>query len=142
MFEQVEIDLRPRYADALLPSDHILQRWYNHLLDATTRAHRSIAYPDNMVALLEALGFVEISIQVIKLPLSPTLQTEPAMRKLGRWYNIGLRLAVDGLTIGPLTRVLHWPEEGARMLVRDVKKGIRRQGFHVYHNMYVRNGVS
>ena len=132
-FEQVDIDMRPRCDDGTMPFKPVLE-WYEWLEDATARASRSIKYQQNTKQLLEAQGFVDVKMQVIKLPLNPW-PADPHLKEIGRWYNLGMIEGLEAASLGPLTRVYRWPPEDVRKLVKDVKAGICNKKFHIYNNL-------
>ncbi|MCJ1468465.1 Secondary metabolism regulator lae1 [Pseudocyphellaria aurata] len=131
-FEQVEIDLRPRCDDGALP--YPVGQWYEYLEDATTRASRSIKYQENTKQLLEAQGFVDVQTQVIQVPLN-SWPSDPHLKEIGRWYNLGLTEGLEAISLGPLTRVFRWPPADVRRLVGDVKSAICSKKHHIYNNM-------
>jgi hypothetical protein len=92
--EHVEIDIVPRCDDNTLPANSALVSWANLLLDATARAYRPIAYNTETRAMLERTGFVEIQEQIIKVPLNPW-PSDPHLKDIGRWYNLGLTQGLD-----------------------------------------------
>lgn len=131
--EQVEIDLWPRCDDGPIPEKPLLQ-WYSYLADATTRGSKSIAYLPNTRQMLEAQGFVDIEETVIRLPYN-SWPKDPHQKEIGRWYNLGLCEGLEAMSLGPFTRVFHWPAEDVRKLVGEVKTAICNRNFHVYNNM-------
>jgi hypothetical protein len=84
--------------------------------------------------MLEQQGFVEIQEQVIKVPFNPW-PTDPHMRDIGRWYNLGLSRGVEALTLGPLTRMSGWKKSDVDRLVAEVKRDACVRGYHAYCNM-------
>jgi hypothetical protein len=84
--------------------------------------------------MLERTGFVEIQEQIIKVPLNPW-PTDPHLKDIGRWYNLGLTQGLEALTLGPLTRMSHWTKADVDRLVSDAKREICSKRFHTYCNM-------
>lgn len=111
-----------------------MQQWYDYLEDATNRASRPISYQENTKQLLETQGFVDIQDQVIQLPLN-SWPSDPHLKELGRWYNLGLTEGLEAISLGPLTRVFRWPPTDVRRLVGDVKTAICSKKHHIYNNM-------
>ncbi|KUJ08731.1 S-adenosyl-L-methionine-dependent methyltransferase [Mollisia scopiformis] len=132
--EHVEIDMYPRCDDGTLPQDSHLVQWADYLLEATARAQRPLAYNTQTRAMLESAGFVEIQEQVIKVPLNPW-PADPHMKDVGRWYNLGLTQGLEALSLGPLTRVNHWPVEDIERLIAAAKRDICSKRYHSYCNM-------
>jgi hypothetical protein len=84
--------------------------------------------------MLEQAGFVEIQEQIIKVPLNPW-PIDPYLKDIGRWYNLGLTLGLEALTLGPLTRISHWTKEDVDKLISEAKREICSKKFHVYNHM-------
>lgn len=132
-FEQVDIDLQPRCDDDVLPL-HAYVQWYKWLEDATHRANRSIAYQENTKQLLEAQGFVDVRVQVIKLPVNPW-PADPHLKQVGRWCNLGLTEGLEAVSLGPLTRVYKWSAEDVRKLLEEVKTAMCSKKYRIYNNL-------
>lgn len=103
-------------------------------MEATARALRPLAYNTQTRAMLEHAGFVEISEQVIKVPLNPW-PADPHLKEVGAWYNLGLTQGLEALSLGPLTRVNHWSKADVESLVSSAKRDICSKKYHSYCNM-------
>jgi hypothetical protein len=84
--------------------------------------------------MLESQGFVEIQEQVIKVPLNPW-PSDPHLKDIGRWYNLGLTQGLEALTLGPLTRVNQWSKADVDKLISEAKREICSKKYHAYCNM-------
>lgn len=131
--EQVELDLTPRCDDGSLPPDSALNHWWKLISEATERATRPLHLPDTRHK-LSALGFVDITEQIIKVPVNPW-PNDPHMKDIGRWFNLGMNQGIEGGTLAPLMRVLEWSRKDVDHLVQDVLKDINMKRNHVYFNM-------
>jgi hypothetical protein len=129
--EQVEMDFFPRCDDGSLPANSALVKWAQYLTDASDRAYKPLAYNVHTKAMLEGQGFVDISEEVIRVPLNPW-PSDPHQREIGRWYNLGLVQGLEGLSIGPLTRMLGWSSADVHGLIAEAKKDICSKKNHVY----------
>jgi len=123
----------PRCDDGSLLPNSALVQWANYLLDATERAYRSFARNKRTRQILEALGFVDISEQVIKVLLNPW-PSDPHLGEMGRWYNLGLVRDVEALSF---TLFIHVPlgKGGCRQNRRGREKAICMKKYHAYCNM-------
>ncbi|SPQ18038.1 a4f92e07-e527-4794-ab51-45894bc3d690 [Thermothielavioides terrestris] len=103
-FEQVEIDWYPRCDDGSLAPDTTVMQWANELFDAMDRFGRSLRVDSNLTKQrLADVGFVDIEEEVIQLPLNGW-PVDAHARHLGRWFNFGLRQALQPLSLAPLSR--------------------------------------
>ncbi len=85
--------------------------------------------------MLEAAGFADIQEQIIRAPFN-SWPADPRQKELGRWYCMGLMDWLEGLSLGPLTRVYGWPAVDVRRMTDDVKQAIRKKKTcHGYNNM-------
>lgn len=84
--------------------------------------------------MLEQAGFVDISEQVIKLPLNPW-PADPHLKQVGAWYNLGLTQGLEALSLGPLTRINHWSKADVEQLIGAAKRDICSKKYHSYSNM-------
>lgn len=84
--------------------------------------------------MLERAGFVEISEQIIRVPLNPW-PAEPYLKDVGRWYNLGLTQGLEGLTVGPLTRMSNWDKNRLDNILQETKRDICSKKIHAYCNM-------
>lgn len=124
----------PRCDDGTLSPNSPLVEWSNLLFDATARAYKPMAYNTDTRVMLERTGFVEISEQVIQVPLNPW-PADPYAKEIGSWYNLGLTQGLEALTIAPLTRMLSWTKPDVDRLIADVRKEICSRKVHSYCNM-------
>jgi hypothetical protein len=132
--EHVEIDFQPRCDDGSLPPNASLVQWSRYLLEATTEADKTLAYNHNTRQMLQRQGFVDISEQVIKIPLNPW-PTDPHERDIGRWFNLGLTQGLEAITLAPLTRVLRWKKTDVDRLLSETKREICSKKYHAYCNV-------
>jgi len=132
--EQVEIDFFPRCDDGSLPPTAALYRWGRYLLEAFERAFKPLAYNTRTRQHLELTGFVDITEQIIRVPLNPW-PADPHQRDIGRWYNLGLTQGLEAMSLAPLTRMLQWSKEDVDKLIAEVKREVCSRKYHAYCNM-------
>ncbi len=132
--EQVEIDMLPRCDDGTLKPDSPLVDWVKQILDATQQAHRPMAYNPDTRRLLEWQGFDKIQEQVIRIPLNPW-PSDPYLRDVGRWYNLGLTQGLEALSVGPLTRMTGMTKDDVGRLTAIAKREICSRKVHAYCNL-------
>jgi hypothetical protein len=132
--EQVEIDFFPRCDDGSLPPNSQLVQWGRLLVEASERAYKPLAYNVHTRQMLETQGFVDITEQIIRVPMNPW-PADPHQKDIGRWYNLGLCQGLEAMSLGPLTRMSGWRKESVDRLVADAKREICSKKHHVYCNM-------
>jgi len=131
--EHIEVDIKPQY-DPGASNSRQLDEWFLYLDGATERAHKRLAYPENLRELLNNTGFVDIEEEVIRLPLNEWPEVEH-QKFVGRWYNLGLCQGLEALTLAPLTRAYEWPLENIRQLLTAVKPQICSRRVRAYNEM-------
>jgi hypothetical protein len=128
----VEIDYRPRCDDGPVPA--VVQNWYHHLEDATTRGSKPIALMSHTRQLLHAQGFVDINELVVPLPLN-SWPADPHGTEVGRWHNVGMVDGLEALSLGPFTRCFLWPASDVRRFCKEVATAISNKQNHLYQNL-------
>ncbi|TVY71330.1 Secondary metabolism regulator [Lachnellula suecica] len=134
--EQVEIDMVPRCDDGTLPPNSQLVNWTRQVLEATATTYRPLAYNTDTRFILERQGFVDIQEEIIKVPMNPW-ETDPHLKNIGRWYNLGLTQGLDALSIAPLMRIKGWKKPEVDRIVQDVKREVCSKRIHAYCNMHI-----
>ncbi|KAJ9632033.1 hypothetical protein H2203_000434 [Taxawa tesnikishii (nom. ined.)] len=134
--EQLEVDLEPRCDDGTLDPRAPLAVWYQHLAEATARAHKPIAYQHNTRQLLEQAGFIDIKEQVIRAPYN-RWPKDPMQKDIGAWYRLGLAESsgLEALSLAPFSRVFNWPVPEIRRFAQEVRHQIGQSSCHAYNNM-------
>jgi hypothetical protein len=84
--------------------------------------------------MLEGQGFVDISEQIIRVPLNPW-PTDHHQKDIGRWYNLGLTQGLEAMSLGPLSRMFEWNKEDIDRLTAEAKRDICLKRHHVYCHM-------
>jgi hypothetical protein len=80
---------------------------------------------------LAAAGFVDIQENVIALPTNGWSE-DPREKSLGTWYHLGMKEALEGLSLGPLCRVLRWPSGHTMDYLRRVRKDLTNPSLRPY----------
>jgi hypothetical protein len=133
--EQIEIDMEPRCDNGTLPQNSVIKQWYDYLVDATGRNHRSIAYKHDTKDLLRNAGFIDIDEQIIRAPLNGW-PNDPHQKQIGKWYHLGLSEGLEALSLAPFTRIFGWEaEDHIKPLLREVSREISKSKIHAYNNM-------
>lgn len=132
--EQVEIDFQPRCDDGTLPPNSKLVQWSQYLVEASERAYKPLTPNPNTRQMLQALQFVDITEQIIRVPLNPW-PADPHQKDIGRWYNLGLVQGLEAASLGPLTRIFGWEKSDVDRIITEVKTEICSKRIHVYCHM-------
>ncbi|CAD6504383.1 BgTH12-06113 [Blumeria graminis f. sp. triticale] len=136
--EHTEIDIFPRCDDGSLPANSALMQWTKLVLEATEEAGRPLRYNTSTGSMLAHAGLVDIREQVIQVPLNPW-PTDPHLKEIGRWYNLGFSQGIQASALAPLTRVKGWSVGRVNNLCNEVRKEICSKKYHVYHNIHIWN---
>lgn len=138
VFEQVEIDLQPRWDEGnQAPRKHLYQQWFDTLLEATTRAGRSIGWRQDIKQLLLSQGFVDIQTEVIRLPITerPSYH-DLKTRNLSVFYTWGLSLSLEAFSLAPFTENLGWSAARVREFIEKLRSILQdTTDEHLYNNM-------
>ncbi|KAH8649478.1 LaeA-like protein [Tricladium varicosporioides] len=135
--EHVEIDMVPRCDDGTLPPNSALVNWTRYILEAMSIQNMSIAYNQDTRLTLEKAGFVDVKEQRIMVPFNPWPATDPHLKEVGRWYNLGFTQALEALTLAPLTRNLEWTKADVDRLIQDTKREVCSKRIHAYCYIHI-----
>ena len=129
LVEHVEIDFHPKCLDKSLPDDARLHTWVRDVYAAHDRAGQPMMPPDPAILMRDS-GFVDIQHRTFDLPFHPWRGSEP-LKNIGRWFNLGMQHALEGMAMAPLTRMLDYSPEQVRQLNLEVKKEICTRSKHM-----------
>lgn len=122
----------PRCDDGTLPPNSALVNWTRYIMEAMSIQNMSIAYNQDTRLTLEKAGFVDVKEQRIMVPFNPWPATDPHLKEVGRWYNLGFTQALEALTLAPLTRNLEWTKADVDRLIQDTKREVCSKRVHAY----------
>ena len=135
-FEFVDFDLELFSDDGSLSQKSALVQWQNILFDATSSTGKSFRYPKRIREMLQEAKFIDIQQVTLRVPIN-TWPTDPYMKDCGRWFGLGLIEGLEGLSLGPFTRVLGWNEMDVKNYLGAVKKDIQNKNIRAYCNVLV-----
>jgi hypothetical protein len=132
--EHVEIDYEPRCDNGPVPER--FAQWWNYLKQATA-GEKPIEFPRNAVSLLRSQGFVDVTEEIIRLPMSGDI-TEDSAGSLGRWHQLCLTQSIEALCLAPFARCFRWDvEKDIKPFVREVDQMIRMKKWQLYNNLHI-----
>lgn len=129
--ELVEIDWTPRSDDNTLPENSYFVKWADELYKAMDKAGRDMRVNPNTCDILRQQGFVDVQEKTIKLHYNPWI-TGGREEELGRWFNLALTHGLQGMSMAPFTRYLHWSPDEVNTFVDRVRHEICLLRHHGY----------
>ncbi len=130
--EQVEVNWHPRCDDDTMPQNSYILQWATELMEAMDTFGRSIRLEsDATKRRLADAGFVDIKEEVIRLPVNGW-PSEPHGRETGRWFNLGMRLACQPLSLAPCARGRGKTPREVKDLAENVREEIFSTSVHAY----------
>ncbi|CRK44216.1 hypothetical protein BN1723_000902 [Verticillium longisporum] len=129
--EHVEIGWKFFSDDGTLQPSSSLAIWSEELHRAMRRAGTPLDVDEETQSKLRITGFVDVTESVINLPIN-TWSDQPNEKKLGTWFNGGLSLAADVMSLAPLTRIERQATGDILKLVRRMKEESCRLSIHGY----------
>ena len=109
-------------------------QWFQYITQAHDRAFKPLTYNIHTRPMLEGQGFVDISEQIIRVPLNPW-PADHHQKDIGRWFNLGLVQGLEAMSLGPLSRMFGWKKEDIDRLTAEAKRDICLKKNHVYCHM-------
>ncbi|KAK2073890.1 hypothetical protein P8C59_008133 [Phyllachora maydis] len=135
--EHEEIDWTFRSDDGTLQDDNFAKTWQELYFDAMDRAGRSVRIDPRLTRRrLEQSGFVDIELEVVKLPCNGWPQ-DAAERGLGRWFNLGISYSIEPFSLAPLCVFSNYSADDARRMKARVQAAISAREVHAYCNLYI-----
>ncbi|OHF03252.1 methyltransferase domain-containing protein [Colletotrichum orchidophilum] len=110
--------------DGTLREDSALFQWSKYLVQASERTGRSITIASELPGILEAAGFVDVTVTRQVMPVSPW-PADPRLKELGHWTQESLRPGIEGLCLALFTRMLGWTSEQVRVFCVQVREDAR-----------------
>ncbi|KAL2154962.1 hypothetical protein VTH82DRAFT_3638 [Thermothelomyces myriococcoides] len=136
-FEQVEIDWTPRCDDDSLPRNGSLVEWATKLLDAMDYFKRPMRFDSNTVKQqLANAGFDDIKEEVIQLPVN-SWPSDIQGKTVGRWFNVGIRQALQPLSLAPLYRSGRSTLEDVQILAGKTRAEVYSNSVHAYCTLHI-----
>ncbi|KAK8074765.1 methyltransferase LaeA [Apiospora hydei] len=136
LFEHIEIDYRPFSPDNSLPENSSIEYWMREVYGAYEQYGKPLFPKDDLPALLQQLGFVEITHQVQEIPYHPWPQDE-RLKNIARWFNLGMQSAIPAMSIAPLTRYAGMTLDQVEKLNAEVKREICMRPKRISCRMHV-----
>ena len=135
-FEQVEVDFEPRCDDGtMVRAETPLVSWYGDLKLATDKAHRPIQYKMTTRETLLQLGFEDVKVQEIQLPLNGW-HPDRLKKSLGTDYTAWMGYDdLVGMSLQPFTHVMGMSPERAKDFAREAALDVLRPRLHAYNTM-------
>ncbi|KAJ6442917.1 methyl transferase [Purpureocillium lavendulum] len=134
--EQVEIDWIPRWdKESEVPTHSALNEWADRLLAALDRCNRNARImPQETRRMIEQAGFVDFQEQTIRCYVNPW-SPDPNEREAAKWFNLGLRQAVEAMGLMPMIEKLGMTAEQVKDLCHRVVEENTKLRFHGYCTM-------
>lgn len=132
----IEIDFEPRCDDGTLPPDAVLFQWYDYVVQATAMMRKPIAYRHSTKEELRRAGFVDITEQVIQVPLC-SWNNDPLHNDLANYHRLAMTelRGLEALSLAAFTKAFQWSLDATFGLLAAVKQEINTKAFHKYNNV-------
>jgi hypothetical protein len=117
--------------DNSLPENSSYHEFQVRLEEAATMFGRKMNVGPGHKRALEDAGFVDVTEDIRKVPLSPWPR-DPRQKELGRYMQIQMLDAVESYGLAPLTRVLGWDTTRVQVLIAGVRQDLRNRNYHMY----------
>jgi len=135
-FEVQELDPRFRSDDDTLPPDSTSKYWGDLICEAAGAYNRYTPKCREYKAWVEEAGFVDVTETIFKRPLNSWPKNK-TLKEIGKFQLMNYTEGLEGLTIGLLTRALHWQPAEVQVLLAKVRAELRDKSIHSYQNVAV-----
>ncbi|EWG54335.1 hypothetical protein FVEG_12577 [Fusarium verticillioides 7600] len=118
--------------DGTLTPDHALSKWCNLLGEAFTKLGSTSIEFDEIKAIMQEVGFVDVVDKRFKWPTNPWAR-DKKYKELGMWNNYNASNALESLTMASFSRAHGWSREEVITFLVDVRKDLNNPIVHAYN---------
>lgn len=122
--------------DGDFPNNSRFLSWYQDLTNAYARMRQPIAMDPNTHAMLEHVGFVDITHQEIKAPFN-SWPPSGHDQEIGKWLNLVITQGLHAMTYAPFTRILGYAKDEVDAMLEEVKMEVCDRNLHTYCILWV-----
>ncbi|KAG9506419.1 hypothetical protein J7337_003402 [Fusarium musae] len=120
--------------DGTLTPDHALSKWCNLLEEAFTKLGSTSIEFDEIKAIMQEVGFVDVVDKRFKWPTNPWAR-DKKYKELGMWNNYNASNALESLTMASFSRAHGWSREEVITFLVNVRKDLNNPIVHAYNPM-------
>ncbi|KAI3549743.1 hypothetical protein CABS03_08068 [Colletotrichum abscissum] len=130
-----EADLHPHCDDGTLKPDHAMTKWLKLLGEAMEIFGRPFVDIPGLVAVMEEVGFVDVTIETYKWPINEWPK-DPHYKEIGTWTHANFMEGLEAWTLAPYTRALNWTKEEVFVFLTEVRSNLKNRNIHAYWPIY------
>ncbi|KAK1723941.1 hypothetical protein CaCOL14_011442 [Colletotrichum acutatum] len=130
-----EADLHPHCDDGTLKPDHAMTKWLKLLGEAMEIFGRPFVDIPGLVAVMEEVGFVDVTIETYKWPINEWPK-DSHYKEIGTWTHANFMEGLEAWTLAPYTRALNWTKEEVFVFLAEVRSNLKNRNIHAYWPIY------
>ena len=130
-FEMQELNCRFASDDDTLREDSHLAYWSKEVTRASANYNRPIPLHTEYMAMFEKAGFVDVRQVILKSPTNPWPK-DKHMKEIGKFQLLAHLEGLEGISIGLMTRGLHWKPEEVKILIAKLRGELQDRNIHSY----------
>ncbi|KAH0606033.1 uncharacterized protein H6S33_004490 [Morchella sextelata] len=130
-----EYDFHLYSDDGTFHKDLSMYKYYDLVNKAADKSGRPFGIASHIAPILEACGFEEIRVKMMKLPLG-TWPADQKLKEIGAFFTLAAETGFEALGTAYLTRVLGMEVEDVNDLLREIMKEIKNRKIHAYGRQY------
>jgi hypothetical protein len=129
--EMLDFEAQWSTDDGSLPESSAYHQYKTLLATACESFGRPVNVALKYRELLNAAGFVNVTEDNRKIPLSPW-HPDPRMKKIGRYMQLGMSESLEPYGLAVFTRTLNWDYNMVQALLAGVRQDLRNTSHHIY----------
>ncbi|KAK0356213.1 hypothetical protein LTS16_023665 [Friedmanniomyces endolithicus] len=129
--ELVEMEALLYCDDDTVPVGSALREWGELIHEVFGKMGRPFLPVEKYKEHLEDAGFENVTFKIVKRPTCDWPK-DRRIKEIGRFCALNLLEGLEGFTMAPFTRVLHWRPEEVTVFLAKVRKDILRRRIHGY----------
>jgi hypothetical protein len=117
-----------------------MREWYNYMCEGISKfggGGRKLDLDlECVINMMREAGFINVNYRTFKIPLGSWAK-DPVLKKAGEYQLRAMVDGIEGLTLAPLTRCLHWQWEEVKVLLAQARNDAQSKGRYYYLPGYV-----
>ncbi|KAI3540788.1 methyltransferase domain-containing protein [Colletotrichum filicis] len=131
---EIQDTLWPQISDdGTLKEGSAMYKYGQLMVEAFTKMGRPLDITNQFPAMMEEVGFEEVTRIPVKFPCSPWPKDEK-LKELGEWSRAMMLPGLEGMTLGPFTRFMGWSAEETMVFCAELRKDLMNPDIHAYWN--------
>ncbi|MCJ1250308.1 hypothetical protein MMC30_007534 [Trapelia coarctata] len=137
--ELSELDLHPESYDNEYPPNSQILYWLELLKQAAVKMGFDMLIARRFKQMMLDAGFVDVKEEIFEVPWGGWAK-DTRLKTIGVWHLEQLKMGLQGIAMGLLTRSLGWSAEEVEVFLVGLRKELNDKSLHILDHCYVVHG--